>query len=141
MRWYQKVLLLVLASISCCCEEKRESLLPDTDVYIHISLTLPQFNSLNFVGNAVLVQGKGYKGNGVYVVRITEEDFAAYDATCVDHLDKPTATQLTGTRAKCPECKTEYELLNYGFSLDESQHLQSYRVEKVPNTPAITVRN
>lgn len=113
------------------CKKQQESLLPDVNVYINISLTLPEYEMLNFPGNVFQYRNEGYQNNGVYIVRISQEDFAAYDVTCTDHLDKPTATLLEGAVAKCPECKTEYHLLNYGYSVDESRHLQAYRVEVI----------
>lgn len=130
MRWSGIVIVAVLA-VLVGCKKQQESLLPDVNVYINISLTLPEYEMLNFPGNVFQYRNEGYQDNGVYIVRISQEDFAAYDVTCTDHLDKPTATLLEGAVAKCPECKTEYQLLNYGYSVDESRHLQPYRVEVI----------
>ena len=130
MRWRGIVIVAVLA-VLVGCKKQQESLLPDVNVYINISLTLPEYEMLNFPGNVFQYRNEGYQDNGVYIVRISQEDFAAYDVTCTDHLDRPTATILEGTVAKCPECKIEYQLLNYGYSEDESRHLQSYKVEVI----------
>lgn len=130
MRWSGIVIVAVLA-VLVGCKKQQESLLPDVNVYINISLTLPEYEMLNYPGNVFQYRNEGYQDNGVYIVRISQEDFAAYDVTCTDHLDKPTATLLEGAVAKCPECKTEYQLLNYGYSVDESRHLQPYRVEVI----------
>lgn len=138
MRWSGIVIVAVLA-VLVGCKKQQESLLPDVNVYINISLTLPEYEMLNFPGNVFQYRNEGYQDNGVYIVRISQEDFAAYDVTCTDHLDKPTATLLEGAVAKCPECKTEYQLLNYGYSVDESRHLQPYRVEVIGEL--VIVRN
>lgn len=124
-------MIVAVLAVLVGCKKQQESLLPDVDVYINISLTLPEYQTLNFPGNVFQYRNEGYQNNGVYIVRISQEDFAAYDVTCTDHLDKPTATLLEGAVAKCPECKTEYQLLNYGYSVDESRHLQSYKVEVI----------
>lgn len=125
-------MIVAVLAVLVGCKKQQESLLPDVNVYIDISLTLPEYQTLNFQGNVFLYRNEGYQNNGVYIVRISqEEEFAAYDVTCTDHLDKPTATLLEGAVAKCPECKTEYQLLNYGYSVDESRHLQSYKVEVI----------
>lgn len=133
------VVLLTLFVLGC--ENKRDSRLPHVDVYISISLTLPQFEPLNYPGNIILYPNAGYNNNGVYIVRVSEDSFAAFDVTCTDHWDKPTATRLEGGVARCPECKEEYYLLNYGFSLDKSKHLQQYKAELVPGTTLLVVRN
>lgn len=124
-------MIVAVLAVLVGCKKQQESLLPDVNVYIDISLTLPEYQTLNFQGNVFQYRNEGYQNNGVYIVRISQEDFAAYDVTCTDHLDKPTATLLDGVVAKCPECKTEYQLLNYGYSEDESRHLQSYKVEVI----------
>lgn len=142
MRKNVLILSVVIGFVSLGCQEKRESLLPNVDVYITISLTLPQFESLNYPGNVYVYSDRGYLNNGVYVVRMSPNDFAAFDVTCTDHLDKVAATRLEGgVVAKCPECKEEYQLLNYGYNADESKHLQQYRVERLEGGNVIVVRN
>lgn len=132
---------MAIALIAMGCEKKQDSRLPHVDVHITISLSLPQFESLNYPGNVIVYPNAGYKNNGVYIVRISEDSLGAFDVTCTDHLDKPTATRLEGNVARCPECKEEYYLLNYGFSLNRSKHLQQYKVEAISGSTMLVVRN
>lgn len=141
MRWRAIVLFALTLWSIAGCEKKRDSQLPYAEVYISISLTLPQFEPLNYPGNVIVYPDAGYENNGVYIVRIGEDSFAAFDVTCTDHLEEPTATRLEGNVARCHKCKEEYYLLNYGFSLDRSKHLQQYKVEVIPGTGLLVVTN
>lgn len=141
MRWRIIALFALTLWSIASCEKKRDSQLPYVKIHISISLTLPQFEPLKYTGNVIVYPNTGYKNNGVYIVRIAEDGFAAFDVTCTDHLDEPTATRLDGNVARCPKCKEEYYLLNYGFSLDRAKHLQQYSVKVLPGTSIVTVQN
>lgn len=117
--------LLPLAS----CDKELPFLLPDVEVRFTVALNLPQYSDLSVPGNVVVVPHQGFNGNGVYLVHelAVPNAFSAYDVTCTAHLESPHATELSGSTAICPYCRTEYILVNFGMSADGNRRLQPYR--------------
>jgi nitrite reductase/ring-hydroxylating ferredoxin subunit len=61
------------------CRKENDSLIPNVPVNITLYLSLPEYSSLNSVGNSILING-GYKG--IIVYRKSIDGFAAYDRAC-----------------------------------------------------------
>lgn len=123
-------LFLVLPLVMSCKENEQNQIVPYTPVNLSLELSLPQFQVLQSPGSAIIFANAGYRGHGVIVYRLID-DFYAYDATCPQHIETPTAIELDGVSAgtaTCPHCHTTY-LLMTGFSQDgKAQHpLQHYR--------------
>lgn len=72
-------LLLILPLIFSCNGGGVDNNIPNVQVDVYIPLSLPEYATLNGIGNHVLVAG-GYKG--ILVFRKSIDQFAAYERAC-----------------------------------------------------------
>ena len=81
MKILKKLILLIILFISACSNEHS---FPNTDVYIVIPVTMPQYTNLSVVwGYEYLTGGLG----GIIVVRGLDNNFIAYDRSCTFELN------------------------------------------------------
>ncbi|MDR2358303.1 MAG: hypothetical protein LBD87_00700 [Prevotellaceae bacterium] len=128
------LLTCMLTGITCGVEEY-EDLLPDVHVDFRFDLSYPPYTQLRDVyPNAIKVKEReaGYNLHGIILVRLSGDDFRAYDATCTRNIQVETsALTLSEDRftAHCPKCGAEYAIQQTGaYEKNGKYHLQRYRV-------------
>ena len=127
----ETVALLVV--LCACFDHEQTRIVPYTPVRIEASLAEPQFSPLQIDGNAVLVRGEGYRGNGVIIYKHIGQ-VCAYDATCPNclHASGSAVAVVLGGPADgfctCPDCGARYVLLN-GWAEGFEHPLQTYTAQ------------
>jgi rRNA maturation protein Nop10 len=126
-----------MVSSVTCSEEEYETFLPDVSVDFRFDLSFPPYTQLrDMYPNAIKVKEReeGYNKHGILLVRLSESDFRAYDATCIRNVKEETsALTLSEDRftAHCPKCGAEYALqLPGAYEKNGKYRLQQYRVVK-----------
>tara|TARA_B100001741_G_C16453857_1_gene551724 strand:- start:233 stop:688 length:456 start_codon:yes stop_codon:yes gene_type:complete len=100
-----------------------------------LNLSLPLFNSLNFVGGSVLIPDLGI--SGVIVFNLNGNTFLAWEATCPNHNVKScSALSVNGVLAECNCEAYSYslatgQLLNPAENLKPPQGLLYYQVQNL----------
>lgn len=82
-----KIIVAVFLSfvlISSSCRKEKIERIPNVPMNFSIPINSYQYNNLNTIGGYVYVTG-GYRGNGLIIYRVNNEDFATYDRTCPYH--------------------------------------------------------
>lgn len=64
---------------SSCKKSKTHPDIPNVNVNVLLQLSLPQYSSLNSIGNSIPIAG-GYRG--ILVYRKSLDEFAAYEMAC-----------------------------------------------------------
>ncbi|HZJ73597.1 MAG TPA: hypothetical protein VFC87_02220 [Perlabentimonas sp.] len=128
----EKILLATLVFFIFSCVDEAPRIVPDVYVQFSINMELPQYTSLKNAGNALIVPNQGYNRHGVIIYN-SFDDFLAFDATCPQHIENPTAVVLddegaAGT-ATCPECKVVYSFFENGLP-SKGYPLKTYVVTK-----------
>jgi nitrite reductase/ring-hydroxylating ferredoxin subunit len=121
---------------------QRNPYLVDLRFQRELNLSLPLYNSLNFVGGSILLRDLGI--NGVIVFNLNGTTFLAWEATCPNHLPKAcSALSITGVLAECSCEQFQYslatgQLLNPTEALNPPQGLLFYQVQNFNGTLRIT---
>ena len=128
----EKIILVFLGFFMFSCVEEAPRIVPDVYVNFSINIDLPLYSNLQADNNAIIVKNQGYNNSGVIIYR-SFDNFFAFDATCPQHIDKPTAIVLddkgaSGT-ATCPVCKAVYTFSSGGQS-SKGYPLKEYKVTK-----------
>lgn len=136
-------LLIVFTAISCSKnddKQERNPFLTDPAVNLNLNLNLPEYNSLKFPGNYVIV-GQGIKGIVVYCV--SENQYLAFDLTDPNHVPSSCSRmELTGVIASCPCPNDDNE-----YFITSGQHttepdikypMQQYRAQLSGNSVVIS---
>jgi hypothetical protein len=128
--------LLICSTISvACAEEEYEVFLSGAYVDFYFDLSYPPYTQLRDIyPNAIKVKERelGYEKHGIILVRLSENDFRAYDATCTRNIEQETsALTLSEDRftAHCPKCGAEYSIQIPGaYEKNGKRRLQRYRL-------------
>lgn len=135
----QKIFFLFTGSVLCaaCGKEEYEVFLPDVHVDFWFDLSYPPYTQLrDFYPNAIKIKEReqGYNKHGIILVRLSDNDFRAYDATCTRNIQQETsALTLSEDRftAHCPKCGAEYSVQQSGaYEKNGKCRLQQYRVNR-----------
>jgi len=132
---------------AACAKEGYEELLPYERIEsVNFNMSFPPYSSDLWVGGAYEIAHRGYKGQGIILVRLSDDTFRAYAATCTKNIAKETAKlTLSGDRltATCTNnsCKTVYYLHSGAYDANRSCHLQEYRVTYNPGTKSGFISN
>ncbi len=142
-------LIIGIASFLFSCEENSDvgCRLPYVRVNFSVDvLNTPELQTpLNpkYIGSST---GKkvGYKGHGIYVIRISNTEFRAFDASCtyrdtnIPHSEIKPHLELADKQKVvviCPECKSKYSLIDGSVQSGNSRcPLTEYRTRFSGNT-------
>jgi nitrite reductase/ring-hydroxylating ferredoxin subunit len=133
----QKIFILCLYALcsAACGKEETGPILPDVPrIYVGFNLNSPPYTQLrDIIPNAIKIeQGRqGYALNGLILVRLSDNAFRAYDATCTnDYHLKGSSLNVSqdGQTGTCPNCKKVYYLQTGAFDSEGKFRLQEYRV-------------
>ena len=117
----------IILLISCSEQGIRNSNpnLPNYAVLIDLNLNLPEYSSLKFVSNAVLIPGKGVRG---VVVFNTGSGYNAFDVACPNQaLSSCSTMTIKGINLLCACDNEEYSLFSGQSKLQYP--LKQYRVQ------------
>ena len=127
MKKYSFFLLSIILLISCSEQGIRNNNpnLPNYAVLIDLNLNLPEYSSLKFVSNAVLIPGKGVRG---VVVFNTGSGYNAFDVACPNQaLSSCSTMTIKGINLLCACDNEEYSLFSGQSKLQYP--LKQYRVQ------------
>ncbi|MCL6461851.1 MAG: hypothetical protein I4O51_08270 [Flavobacterium micromati] len=127
MKKYSFFFLLFLVLNSCSEQVARNDNpnLPNYTVLIDLNLNLPEYSSLKFVSNAVLIPGRGVRG---VVVFNTGSGYNAFDAACPNQpLSSCSTMTIKGINLLCACDNEEYSLFTGQGKLQYP--LKQYRAE------------
>jgi nitrite reductase/ring-hydroxylating ferredoxin subunit len=126
IRYFLITLTITIVLGSC---NKKNDVIPDVYVDFNLNINDPEFINLNSTGGSVEITSRtnnggyrsaGYDNNGIIVTAGGFNEFYAYDRTCPhDYMLNGNSIKVTidatgFAKAVCPECKTVYELINFG---------------------------
>ena len=101
-------------------------------VNLNLSLNLPEYNSLKFPGNSVIINNQGIKGIVVY--NINNDLYTAFDLSDPNHIPNSCSKMvIEGIVATC-QCEDEnkYDIVTGQHQDDQSRYpMQQYRTERV----------
>ncbi|MDR0729430.1 MAG: hypothetical protein LBF19_04825 [Prevotellaceae bacterium] len=147
----QKILLLTICLLFCtaCGKEETDSPLPFVTVDVMFNLNVPPYNIPLQLWPAAMKMPQqyiGYNGNGLFLVRQSEDYFQAYDATCTRNINHHIAAlQLDDFDiiAHCPHtgCGAQYNLISGGYETAGQFRLQEYRVTYNPGAKTGRITN
>lgn len=126
---------LTLLMINCESDTIRERnpFVPNYPFAIDVNMELPQYSSLLYPSNAVLVTIIGAGANGVIVFN-AGGNYLAYEANCPNQsITSCSQLQINGIRAVCPCDELEYNLFN-GVPVEEGSYAMiPYRIQRTGN--------
>ncbi|GEP49683.1 hypothetical protein FNO01nite_03550 [Flavobacterium noncentrifugens] len=130
--------LLIFPLFLCCSkdENKRNTnpFLPDYSFSIIIDPDLPLYAELKTAINPVLITSANVGVNGIFVIKISDTNFLAWEANCPNQYPSECSrmVKLNNTTAKCNCDGLEYSLLT-GVG-GGNYTLKPYRVEILGTT-------
>lgn len=133
----KKVLLfLLVSSMLSGCESdvqvNRNPFVPYIPFSLTLNLNLPTFSNLNSNINPMYINDVNAGLNGIFVMKISNTDFRAWEATCPNQaVSACSRMTLSGLNAKCPCDGKDYSLFT-GVG-PANFPLIAYRVEVLSN--------
>lgn len=141
--------LLLLIALSGCKKDDNNPVnnnnpfLNPPIVDISLNLNLPEYNSLKFPGNSVLINNRGIKGIVVY--NLNNNLYTAFDLSDPNHVPNGCSRmEIEGIVATCP-CANEdgmnsYDIVTGQHQNDENAYpMQQYR--SVRSGDVVTITN
>ncbi|MFL9845346.1 Rieske (2Fe-2S) protein [Flavobacterium rhizosphaerae] len=112
--------------------------LPNYNFSVDIDFSLPLYNDLNFVGNAVPITIEGIGINGIVVMK-TGSGFVAYELSCPNQeLTNCSVLTIDGINVVCPCDGVEYSLYTglpaANTEADLKYSLKPYRIQIISDT-------
>ena len=134
---------VVLICISCSDDDRVDNpFLVDIQVNFTANLDLPQFDSLNFDNNTVIVDTDGVGIQGIIIHRVTEDLFLAYERSDPNRVPSEcSALIVEGVTAisPCEDDDNSYSIITGQPLSGGGQYgLKAYRIEKNDNLLIIT---
>ncbi len=142
--WKRTMLaLLTLALLSCNKDDSpndNNPFLISPIVNVNLNLNLPEFNSLKFPGNSVILSNEGIRGIVVY--NVNNSLYTAFELSDPNHVPNSCSTMtVEGVIATCP-CTNDsntYDIVTGQHGTDPGQFpLQQYRIERTGDNIFIT---
>lgn len=133
---------LVFILMSCSGDDSvnnKNPFLIDQAVNLTIDLNLPEFNQLNFAGNAVVTTNQGIKGIVIYA--IGNNNFSAFEISDPNHQPNScSACTINGISATCGcDDGNVYEIVTGQRTEGAGEFpLKAYRIQKSGNLLRIT---
>ncbi|NBL63789.1 hypothetical protein GV828_01095 [Flavobacterium sp. NST-5] len=134
------LLLTIITLLSCEGDRvnRRNPYIPNYAVNLELNLSLPTYNTLQFTGNALLINTGNSGLNGVIVFN-TGNGIVAFDATCPNQI--PTSCsrlEISIPHLICPCDGVQYNLYTGLPNADLEYPLKQYRVTVAGNIIRIT---
>jgi len=143
MKKYLIIALIGLSVISCKNDDDQNNNNPylvSPLVNLNLNLNLPEYNSLKFPGNSVIVNNQGIKGIVIY--NVNNELYTAFDLTDPNHVPNSCSRMtIEGIVASCP-CDNEdnnYDIVTGQHTTDENKYpMQQYFAERIGDNVRIS---
>ena len=134
-RFFIIILIGFLVSCSKNDHDKNCNFLADVGVNRSINLSFPEYGSLQFTSNSVLIHNEGI--NGIIIINVGNSSFRAWEATDPNHAPISSCSRLTinGVNATCGCADANEYSLFTGQSIGVNLQcgLKEYRVESIGN--------
>lgn len=139
--------LVIFLTVSTSCEDKfvDKHAIPYVAVYAEIQLWMAEYQDLKFSYQPVYLgsyngKGLGYNHNGLIVMKIADNEYKCFDATCTNDLSGSVSITKGSTMAKCPVCGTEF-LLTYGYPIHSSDSTNTTKIYPLREYPVVASGN
>ncbi|MBI9067126.1 MAG: hypothetical protein JEZ09_07530 [Salinivirgaceae bacterium] len=115
------------------CKKDNNERIPDTIIYIDpLYINDPEYQSLFKIPySTYLVENEGYEANGILIINLGENNFAAYDCTCTNEVKNNCFVRLdddSSVLAKCTCCGSKFELFNGSVNKGPAEYpLKKYK--------------
>lgn len=133
--------LFFLGIISCENAQTNNHIIPYVTIDTEIPLWMSEFQCLTMPSQPIHIlvsypksKALGYNGNGIIVINAGSDQYKCFDATCTKDPDTGIPLEIDGIIATCPECNTNFSLLN-GMVLkttDPEQNEKIYPLKEYP---------
>ena len=144
--------VIVFSFLSCEKENTNIQTIPYTHVYTKVSTITHSILGHGGAGTAYIDKDSfgrkiGYRGHGIFVTKIDNDTFYAFDATCTNHNTDydHTLTFNNELGLKCPDCEIIYNPISGEAtnSKNNTPPLQPYRCYNTGNGSIIiqNIRN
>jgi len=143
MKYTICLLLAGFLIMSCSKSDDRRADNPnlvDPLVSLNLSLSLPEYNGLNFPGNSVIINQQGIKGIVVY--NVNNDLYTAFDLSDPNH--PPNSCSRMTVEAPIASCPCESDSNEYNIISGEHRTnpdlfpMQQYRAVREGNTVRVT---
>ena len=137
---YVSAIFTVCMSIFSCSKNDKGELIPTVPVNLTIYLSLPQYSSLNSIGNTVEITG-GYKGIVVY--RRSLDEFVAFDLACPhDPNEGKLAIDSSGVTTVHATCNSKFSLYDGSkIAGPSTRPMKRYNADYSSNDNAVFIYN
>ncbi|QNJ97249.1 hypothetical protein [Constantimarinum furrinae] len=143
MKLYYSIFLLMLLIISCKSDDDVNQDNPnliDPLVNITLNLNLPEYNSLKFPGNSIIISQQGIRGIVVY--NVNNSLYTAFDLSDPNHIpNNCSRMDIVGIIASCPcpNDSNEYDIVTGQHATNENLFpMQMYRAQRTGDNIRIT---
>ncbi|WP_194851708.1 Rieske (2Fe-2S) protein [Nonlabens antarcticus] len=140
----KKLLFILAIALLFSCEKDeglgRNPFLIDLSFQITLNTDLPQYSSLNFAGNSVVVRNQGIRGFVIY--NFGNGQYSAFELSDPNHAPNScSAMTVNGVTATCPcpDDNNSYDIFSGQPSTGNSQYsMKRYRVNRSGNMIVVT---
>lgn len=136
---YLIISIIFLLAISCSSDDTRNYNNPyliSTTVNLQLNLNLPQYKSLQYPGNHVIVYHQGIKGIVIYA--LNADLYIAHELSDPNHFPNNCSTMtVTGAIASCPcpDDDNSYDLITGQHSSSKERYpMLQYRAKREGNS-------
>lgn len=117
-------------AVNACGIEELDTPLPY--IRVDVPFSLISYWKLSTPPSAIKLKEReqGYNLNGLILVRVSDDTFRAYDATCTRNIKEENASVVVADdmfTAHCPKCGAVYTLLTGAYEKNGKYRLQDYR--------------
>jgi hypothetical protein len=135
------VIFFLLLSFQSCKKNTVTDLIPNVPVNFTVYLSLPQYSSLNSIGNYAIVDNVGYRGVIVYRRALTE--FVAFDLACpYDPSTGKLSVDSSGVTLYHSTCGSKFSLYDGSkIAGPATRTMKPYNAEYSANDNAVYVYN
>ncbi|WP_339703129.1 hypothetical protein [uncultured Marixanthomonas sp.] len=140
----KKIVFLLSLSMLFACKNDDDNLddnpfLTSPLVNLNLNLNLPEYNSLNFPSNSLVVTRQGIRG--VVIYNVDNTTYHAFELSDPNHVPTDCSRmEIDGIEATCPcDDDNKYNIITGQNITDPSRYpMQRYRAVRSGNTISIT---